>query len=195
MTRAQSRRSKRKTRSLNFLPAFEKIRELRNQPDQVAAIVAGTILEGALEKRLAGRMRRMSAKDHNELFHSGPLRNFQPKIILGQALSLYGPETVVEMRKIAEIRNAFAHTVRDITFESSEIKKWCLELKRCNLRAPPFFAAILSEKSICDSPFDGIRSSAKLRFLYSVMILVYMLESNPDDRPARARAPWPGFYG
>jgi len=98
---------------------------LRNQSDTVAAIVAGTILEGALETRLAGRMRRMSAKEHNELFHSGPLRNFQPKIILGEALNLFGPNTALELKKLADIRNIFAHTVRDITFETPSVRKLC----------------------------------------------------------------------
>lgn len=195
-----SKRGKRRTRSLPFVAAINRISELRNQPDHIAAIVAGTILEGALEKSLAGRMRRMTAKDHNEIFHSGPLRNFQPKILLGQALSLYGPNTTKELQVLADIRNSFAHTVRTVTFDFPAIKKKCFTLKRCDMRAPaPFFSILVGEPLLDmrrnENSRCTVQESAKLRFLFSGMILVYMLESTADDRPTRGRAPWPGFFG
>ena len=198
MPRRTLRRT-RKTRYLLYIPAIQKLAGLRDQPDTVAAIVAGTILEGALERQLAGHMRRMSAKEHNELFHSGPLRNLQPKIMLGQALNLFGANTTTEMKTLGEIRNAFAHTVKDITFETKTIRELCFRLNRCELRAPPFFATALVTGGVDTSPLSHdsarnmIKTSPKLRYLYSAPLLVFMLEGMPNDRPLRTRAPWPGF--
>jgi hypothetical protein len=77
------KRGRRKTKALPTIPALKRISELKFVPDLTAAITAATLLEGSLERALANRMIRMSAKEHNAILHSGPLRNFQPKVDLG----------------------------------------------------------------------------------------------------------------
>src|SRR5687768_10176791 len=113
---ASRRRGRRKMKALPALPALNRIRSLIEEADLTAAIVGATLLEGALERAIANRMTRMTAAEHNVIFHSGPLRNFHPKILMGKALAVYGSETLDELQRVAEIRNAFAHSLAKITF-------------------------------------------------------------------------------
>jgi hypothetical protein len=56
------------------------------------------------------------------LFRSGgPLRSFEAKIRIGFAMGLYGAETSNNLNCIRSIRNAFAHAVIPIGFETAEV--------------------------------------------------------------------------
>ncbi len=56
------------------------------------------------------------------LFRSnGPLRGFEAKTRIGLAMGLYGTETANNLNYIRVIRNAFAHAVIPIGFETAEV--------------------------------------------------------------------------
>jgi len=56
------------------------------------------------------------------LFRSnGPLRSFEAKTRIGFAMGLYGDETANNLNCIRVIRNAFAHAVIPIGFETAEV--------------------------------------------------------------------------
>src|SRR5437868_2215820 len=90
-------------------------------PDRIAAITVASILEGGLEQGLASRMTRMSAEFHNRIFHRGPLRNFEPKILMGEALSLYGPRTTRDLIRIKNIRNECAHSITEPSLDEGNL--------------------------------------------------------------------------
>lgn len=193
MASPKRKAGKRKTKGLPFIPAAKRIRDLVDASDLTAAVVAATLLEGALERAIAKRMCRMSAKDHNSIFHSGPLRNFQPKIQIGRALNLFGPETEAEISGIAAIRNEFAHSFANIDFETPRIRSQCLGLKRPEMRAPNIISGSWPKHDNHAFSDEEVKESAKLRYLSSAAILILLLEGSETRRPKRDRAVWPKF--
>ena len=52
-----------------------------------------------------------------------PLGTFSSRIQLARALGIFGPKTSHDLNKIREIRNAFAHGLRKMDFDTPEIKQ------------------------------------------------------------------------
>jgi hypothetical protein len=72
--------------------------------------------------------RHLATTDDAEqiLFQSGgPLRSFEAKIRVGYTMGLYGEKTKGNLDCIKAIRNAFAHTVIPIDFDTAEVKAVC----------------------------------------------------------------------
>jgi hypothetical protein len=60
------------------------------------------------------------------LFHSsGPLRSFEAKIRIGFTMGLFGEQTKQNLDCIKAIRNAFAHAIIPMSFETAEVKAVC----------------------------------------------------------------------
>jgi hypothetical protein len=195
MAQSPKRNGRRKTKALPVFPALRRISDLIDVPDLTAAVVAAALLEGALEKALSKRMCRFSAREHNEIFHSaGPLRNLRPKILMGRALNLYGPDTTAELTKISQIRNEFAHSIKSVSFKSTRVKGMSFELQRPEMRSINFLASgwTFLEHRLLDD--EVIRGCPKLRYLKTVSVLIFLLESISAARPRRETAPWPRFF-
>lgn len=192
MANQTKKRARRRTKTLTPGPAFKRISSLKSASDLTAAITAATLLEGALERALTKRMSRMTAAEHNQLFHSGPLRNFQPKVDMGRALALFGAETEADFRAVAQVRNEFAHSFTDVAFITPSISKICFELKRPEKRAVDLFSGSWGEadRALTDTE---VLASPKFRFLKTVSMLLLLLEGATVQRPKRDRASWPRF--
>ena len=92
------------------------------EDDIAVALYALALLDVALTRNLLARfwVKNKAAKD--ELLQGdGPLGTLSRKIRLGEAMRLYGPTTRKNLDTIREIRNAFAHTPRWITFETPAV--------------------------------------------------------------------------
>lgn len=189
---ASRRRGRRKLKALPAIPALKRITSLIEEADLTAAIVGATLLEGALERAIANRMTRMTAAEHNTIFHSGLLRNFHPKILMGHALAIYGRETLAELQRVADIRNTFAHSLSNVTFETPKIKEICFKLRRPEMRVPDLFSPrALSTQAIPDSV---LQASPKLRYLKTISVLLFLMEGAETKRPARDSVrSWPRF--
>ncbi len=185
---------RRKTKALPFYPALCRLAGLRDESDTTAAIVAATLLEGALEKAIASRMQRLSVPEHNLIFHGGgPLRNYRAKVLIARALGIFGAETLEEFETIASIRNEFAHSHCDVSFQSEKIEVLCAKLRRPEMRAVDFFGGpwgLHNQQPVAD---EELRSNPKLRYLKTTTTLLFLLESTETARPKRDRAPWPRF--
>ncbi len=102
---------------------FKTIVELADQPDRTAAIVAAAFLERAIENAITSRLKHRDEETLKGLFEdaSGPLATFDAKIRVGYALDLFGPTTRGDFDRIRKIRNAFAHALIDVTFDTELI--------------------------------------------------------------------------
>jgi hypothetical protein len=71
-------------------------------------------------------MAHLSADEFRDLFEErGPLSDFASKIQVGYAMGLFGPKTKQDLGLIREIRNAFAHSLALISFDTKEIADVC----------------------------------------------------------------------
>ncbi|MGO8867024.1 MAG: hypothetical protein ACLQME_11030 [Alphaproteobacteria bacterium] len=102
--------------------------EVANGSPRAAAIAATALVEDALRWCLCGFL--IPGFDEAELFDEprAPLRSFHAKIEKGHALGIYGQVTRNDLHTMKEIRNAFAHSPRAVTFETPNIREHCLAL-------------------------------------------------------------------
>ncbi len=106
-------------------------KEIDEGSDRSAAIIGAAFVEDSLQCALESRMIGLSPQVFNEIFNNvnGPLCSFSSKILLGFALGLYGPVLKMDLNVIRNIRNAFAHTMMPITFDSHEVENELKNLK------------------------------------------------------------------
>lgn len=101
--------------------------------DRAAAIFTGIEVDEATRRTLLGWLRITKSKDHDDedgLFGPmKPLASFSARIRLLYALRIVGEETRDDLNIIREIRNAFAHSGRELTFETKEVKTACACLR------------------------------------------------------------------
>jgi hypothetical protein len=102
--------------------------------DRAAAIVACTMLEDSLEKKLKSTLR--DSTSFEKLFGTGqPLHFFGSRNRLAYLMRIYSKPFFTELETIGSIRNSFAHMYADKTrqpienFRSPSIKKLCDRLK------------------------------------------------------------------
>lgn len=101
------------------------IDELEHESDRGVAMIAAAYLDTALrtllESSLAG-----GQTVADKLFNSpnAPLGTFSSRIAMAYGLGHIGPHYFAALESIREIRNAFAHFRRTLTFEDPEIRKW-----------------------------------------------------------------------
>ena len=102
------------------LPAI--LDEIRDTSDRTAAIVLASLVERTVEQSITQALPRRDDKTIEKLqARDGPLGNFYAKNHLGFALGIYDEVTRDNLEIIRKIRNAFAHTVLKITFETEQI--------------------------------------------------------------------------
>jgi hypothetical protein len=101
-----------------------------------AAIVAAALVEDFLGGALRSKMIKMGPSDERDLFgSSGVLGSFSNKIKLASALGIIRGRTVHDLNVLREIRNAFAHTLLDLNFETPELVTMCKSF-HCSIDLP-----------------------------------------------------------
>lgn len=104
--------------------------------DRLTAIVGGAIVETALSAGL-GRITRtdLDPKEKLELTNSlfkmegGILASMASRIQIAYAFGIIGPITRRDLINIGKIRNAFAHSIAEIHFDTPSVRDLCGELK------------------------------------------------------------------
>lgn len=104
--------------------------ELLNDPnDRAAGITAASYLESSLEGTLTYRLKKIGATMVDEIFRGdAPLGTFAAKIKFAFSIGLLGEKTRHDFNCIREIRNAFAHSKLQATFETPEVKSVCWQI-------------------------------------------------------------------
>jgi len=109
-------------------PAPEEWRLARNEisqgGDRSAAILAAAFTEDTLRFSISQRFWDINDKDFEGLCSAhGPLGSFWSMIELGYALGIYRDIFRNDLHVIRTIRNAFAHTMKPINFETPAVEK------------------------------------------------------------------------
>src|SRR5712672_3321818 len=85
------------------------------QTDRGVGIIGAAYVDLVLLEAITSRLARRDAGLIKLLFE-GPLQSFSSRIHLGYALGIYGGGVYADLKKIKDIRNAFAHSAEDIDF-------------------------------------------------------------------------------
>jgi hypothetical protein len=90
--------------------------------DLMVAILLTPVVEDALQRLIRTRLvATLTEADLAALFEAGPLSSLTARTRLGYALGLFGPRTRADLDRIQHVRNVFAHSWREATFESAEV--------------------------------------------------------------------------
>lgn len=106
------------------------IQELRSLPDRPLAIVAAALMERRLSALLTGCLQDGALRKETvfeRMFRSsGPVGSFSAKIHLGFMVRLYDHRTMLNLERIKDIRNRFAHDLAASSFQ--QFKDACMNL-------------------------------------------------------------------
>jgi hypothetical protein len=104
--------------------------------DRGAAILLACNVEICLRIAIERNL-TVEGEAYRLLFHSGaPLRSFEAKIRAGYAMGLFGDQTKHNLDCVKEIRNAFAHALIPINFETPQVIAVCASMQMPELCLP-----------------------------------------------------------
>lgn len=108
----------------------EIIREIGEQSDRGAIIIAGSFLETRLLQAIQMRLDPDATPDQLGKMFKGtnPLATFSAKIDLGALLQIYPTEFKELLHKIRDLRNDAAHETKPISFQTQSIAAKCRNL-------------------------------------------------------------------
>ena len=172
-------------------PEHQAVQDLNDLPDRAAAIVAASILEGALEGAIKTRLRDDDEDELKEMFGgSRPLGSFDAKIRLAFLLGLYGKEARGDLHRIRKVRNAFAHKLYAKSFGEGRIKDWCMALTIVDRHvfdstAAPEHGGEPSEVNIqwFIPDRDAVLADPRKRFLHSIMFFTTSIREATNSPP------------
>jgi DNA-binding MltR family transcriptional regulator len=123
-TRAALKRLSRQKFDKNQVSEF--LAEVSSGNDRSAALVWGALVEDALQSAIEKRLYHFNSDELNSLFGgNGFLENFAAKSLMAYAINIVTKEQYRDLDLIREIRNAFAHTMPNVTFETKEVMDVC----------------------------------------------------------------------
>lgn len=101
-----------------------------NSTDHVSLALRGcALVERSLTDAILARLWTNNGKAESELTGlDEPLSTFSHEIRMGEAIRVYGPETRKNLDLIKKVRNAFAHTHRQLSFDLPPITSICNNL-------------------------------------------------------------------
>jgi hypothetical protein len=154
--------------------------EIEQAPDRIAAIVAAAVVEQSLRWALNSFFfLQITEHEERELFENdGMLSSFHAKIFMGFALGLFGEEARNDFTKIKNIRNAFAHAPRSLSFETPEIAGECEKLRYIDATAQNPKRTILPWKPLVGkSPRESFIATVK-----ALILDLHVAGSKGDER-------------
>jgi len=110
--------------------------ELGHGSDRACALIAAATVESFLTNAILLKLENIDDKTVKKLKNqNGALSGFFSKIYLGYTLGLYDKATRDDLETIRNIRNAFAHASRPISFLNEEVSAACdnLDPKSVNI--------------------------------------------------------------
>jgi DNA-binding MltR family transcriptional regulator len=122
-------------RLIKETPTLDELNELLEHlqdetHDRAAALTGGAILEGALKEALSSHLNPELKLQPDYLFqHTAPLGTFSAKIRMGYATGIYERTVADDLDCLREVRNAFAHTIRHIEFDTPEVATVCSRIQ------------------------------------------------------------------
>ena len=101
---------------MNFKQIFEL---LKTESDRGCALIAGCLVEDVLALTINCHLIDCGEAFRKKLFEGSdaPLGTFSAKIKMGRALAIYDEKLQTRLGAAKDIRNAFAHALRPLTFD------------------------------------------------------------------------------
>lgn len=166
-----------------------------NSPsDLVTAIVHAIEVEYLLEQLIITKLKRNDEATIEILCKdNGPLATFFSKIGLGYAMGLYDERLMEYLNAIRKIRNAFAHSRKDVSFGNSLIRAEMASLKLPANPRSRLFKQITLVRKLCLIEGRELSDGEKIEALVgraAYVILCMMFSTSflkRQDRSARAR--------
>ena len=135
--------------------------EINLQSHRAAAVLAGALVEDALQFAIQTHFVYLPRNERDKLFdYPGPLASFDAKIRVGYAMALYGPVIRNDLDVIRRIRNGFAHARKPITFDTPQVAKEMAKIQ---------YLAIIPNEGGLMSDYFVVEPDATLRARYSVL--------------------------
>lgn len=100
---------------------------LAQHSDREAAIVGHSLLEAVLED--AVRAHLVPTPDSRLFANGAPLGSFWGLFTVGHAFGVVGSGLRTELQLLNDIRNKFAHNVRDVRFAAEDVSELCRALR------------------------------------------------------------------
>jgi hypothetical protein len=102
------------------------MKEIKTDGPRGAAMVAAAIIDDVLVGAIRYKFVTLKKDEDEALFGPDrPLGSFSSRIKVAYALGIYGPKTQHDLETLREIRNAFAHGRRQLSFETKEVAEMC----------------------------------------------------------------------
>jgi len=102
---------------------------LSRESDSAAAVLAGAFIDAALESLLRTFCVDDSKEADNLFDADQPLGSFGARIRTAYLLGFITPTERDDLRRIKDVRNAFAHSFHELAFDDEPVKSWCQSLK------------------------------------------------------------------
>jgi DNA-binding MltR family transcriptional regulator len=169
------------------LDVRERLRELQTRSgpvaDRAAAIAGGVLVENALKAIIIEHFEvDRNNRECRDLFayeEGGPLATFGTRISLAYCLGCFGVKTLADLRRIKKIRNIFAHTTEDASFDDPDIASICAEIET--------LAHFQPDKTTTDAKERYLEVAAEL----TQRMRLSMKNANPNSSFKIKRAPMP----
>jgi DNA-binding MltR family transcriptional regulator len=112
------------------LATFDGLSDSSRYDDRSVAIVAGTLLEHALESAVSSYFVDVGEAEIRKLFEGdgereGAIGSFHAKASIAYALGVFGPQTRSDLSLIRRIRNVFAHSAAIVSFTTESVTGAC----------------------------------------------------------------------
>ena len=122
-----------RSRSLGHIARHFDIRDwinslvaLRFGNDRDAAIVGTSMIDRGLEAAILREFVALSKRQIEAIFEgNGPLISLSAKIKIGYALGIFAEHARDDLEKIRKVRNAFAHSIQEVSFDTPEVRDIC----------------------------------------------------------------------
>src|SRR5918993_2021289 len=94
---------------------------LSNESDRGVVLILGSFIEDDLAEAICKKFKPMSSTEPQTMVERGPLKDFNSRVLMGRALGIISEADARVLGVIKAMRNACAHSRRDITFGTPEL--------------------------------------------------------------------------
>lgn len=131
-------------------PGFDAGKPVRRKwDDRAIVLITGAVLDQALEAAILQKLPGIKKGNEAYVFSDdgAPLRDFDSKIRVGFGLGIYGEGARSDLSLIRSIRNTFAHSRLQLSFESQEVIAACAHFT-LPARKPSFVRPSLDAREV-----------------------------------------------
>jgi hypothetical protein len=126
---------------------------LRDKTGRDLAIVGASWLEAVVEQNLRENMQVYAGKAPDRAVFERALKSSEQKILVAAGFGLISNETLKAALLVNKVRNAFAHTIEDLTCDSPTIASNIAQMK---LSMDMAMESVTINQSAANAPVEGI---------------------------------------